>query len=146
MSRSVLRLLLCSVVAFSHVGAAVVFWQDHDKVTLGGYDPVSYFEAEEPQQGIEELQVRWQGVIWRFANENFRGLFIQDPLKYAPQYGGFCAFAMAYGKAVKADPLVFEVYNGRLYLNVNAEAQQKWQQNRDQYVLQANYQWNKLTR
>lgn len=92
---------------------------DKKKLALQGYDPVSYFEGV-PEKGKKEWFTTVLGARYRFSNEKRKEQFIEDPKKYLPQYGGWCAYAMGTsGDKVKVDPKSFEVNDGKLYLFFN---------------------------
>ncbi len=85
---------------------------------LSGYDPVSYFEGM-PKKGREGLSYDYSGVVYRFASEANRDKFKSNPDKYAPAYGGWCAYAMLDGDKVEIDPLSYKLIGGRLFLFYN---------------------------
>lgn len=85
-------------------------------IALDGFDPVSYFLAEEPIPGLPELETLWEGAAWRFASRANQAAFLSRPDAYAPRLGGFDALAMARGKAVEASPRIATVVGQRLYL------------------------------
>jgi len=84
---------------------------------LRGYDAVAYFDSGKPTPGLESLSVTRDGVRYLFATEAHRKAFLADPVKYAPQFGGFCAVGTSFGEKVDADPETGRVVNGRLYVN-----------------------------
>jgi YHS domain-containing protein len=95
-------------------------------VALKGYDSVAYFTAGKPVEGSDRFQTVWRGVTYRFASAEDRDSFVADPEKYAPQYGGFCAFAAANDRIADIDPGDWAVVDGKLYLNNNDIAQTLW--------------------
>lgn len=104
----------------SAASAAPIENLDKNGVALQGYDPVSYFKSEKPQKGTERIHVKQGDVIYWFANEGHKQEFLKDPKKYEPQYGGWCAFAVADHKSkVEVDPLSYIVQEGRLLLFYN---------------------------
>jgi YHS domain-containing protein len=94
---------------------------------VGGYDPVAYFTEGKPVQGRRDITFAWKGVTWRFASERNRELFKSRPEAYAPQYGGYCAWAVSRGYTAKGDPRYWKVVDGKLYLNYDAGVQQDWE-------------------
>ncbi len=94
---------------------------------VGGYDPVAYFTEGKPVQGKRDITHSWKGVTWRFASEQNRDLFKQKPDAYAPQYGGYCAWAVSQGYTAKGDPRYWKVVEGKLYLNYDAGVQKTWE-------------------
>ena len=100
-----------------------------DTLAVRGYDVVSYFVGDgTPVEGTEALTVRYQGFDYRFANEENAQAFIEDPAKYAPAYGGYCAWAIgANDRLAPGDPEVFEIVDGKLYLNFSKDVQTRWE-------------------
>lgn len=100
-----------------------------DTLAVSGYDVVSYFVGDgTPAPGTEELTVRYNGFDYRFANEDNANAFVEDPAKYAPAYGGYCAWAIGANDALApGDPEVFEIVDGTLYLNFNKDVQANWE-------------------
>lgn len=88
---------------------------------VGGFDVVSYFTAEKPIQGKEEFSTTWKDAIWLFSSEENKILFNENPDKYAPQYGGYCAFAVANGFTADCDGSVYKVENNQLFLSSSPE-------------------------
>ena len=101
-----------------------------DTLAVSGYDVVSYFTGDGvPVEGSEDLTVRYQGYDYRFASEDNANAFIEDPAKYAPAYGGYCAWAIGANDALApGDPEVYEIVDGKLYLNFNEDVQGRWEQ------------------
>jgi YHS domain-containing protein len=95
-------------------------------VAIEGFDPVAYFTDGKPVEGKKEFQTTWNGATWRFASAEHRDLFVKDPTKYAPQYGGYCAWAVAQNDTAGIDPKAWTIVDGRLYLNYSLEIQKKW--------------------
>ena len=93
---------------------------------VSGYDPVAYFTLGRPTKGDEKITAVFKGATYRFASAANRDAFLAAPEKYAPQYGGYCAWAVGHGYTAKADPTAWKVVNGKLYLNYNADIQKKW--------------------
>ena len=96
-------------------------------IALGGYDPVAYFTERKPVAGRRDIAFVWKGVTWRFATEKNRELFKERPDDYAPQYGGYCAWAVSRGYTAKGDPKYWKVVGGKLYLNYDAGVQKDWE-------------------
>ena len=113
----------------------------HNNLAVKGYDTVAYFTDGKPAKGKKSFQTEWRGAQWRFVSQAHLDLFKQDPEKYAPQYGGYCAFAVANNQLAGIDPTQFSVVEGKLYLNYNAKIQKQWLANRDPFIDQANQNW-----
>jgi YHS domain-containing protein len=111
---------------------------------IQGYDPVAYFTDSRPVRGSEQFTHRWNGATWRFASAENRDRFAAAPEKYAPQYGGYCAFGVASGYAVKIDPQAWSVVDRKLYLNYDKSVQAKWQRDVPGYIGKADANWPKV--
>ncbi|AWW74630.1 hypothetical protein CD351_09370 [Erythrobacter sp. KY5] len=100
-----------------------------DTLAVSGYDVVSYFTGDGvPVEGTEDITVRYQGYDYRFASQENADTFIEDPAKYAPAYGGYCAWALGANDALApGDPNVYEIVDGTLYLNFSEDVQGRWQ-------------------
>ncbi len=108
-------------------------------IAIGGYDTVAYFTQKKAVKGKARFAHRYRKATWYFSSAANLRRFKKNPKKYAPLYGGYCAYAMATsGKKVKIDPTAFSVHKGRLYLNYNDKIQKKWLQQVDTYIKQAN--------
>lgn len=87
-------------------------------IAIKGYDPVAYFTLSRPQKGKEDYATDWLGATWHFSSDEHRQLFTENPVKYAPQYGGYCADGIAYGDTTtNIDPSAWRIIDGKLYLN-----------------------------
>lgn len=95
-------------------------------LALRGYDPVSYFTAGKPTLGSTQHMATHNGAAYQFTSAENKKKFEAAPDKFAPQYGGFCAFGVALGKKSDGDPLAWKIVDGKLYLNYNADIQSKW--------------------
>ena len=94
---------------------------------VGGYDPVAYFTERKPVKGDSRFVTQYAGAEWRFASAENRDKFIAEPQHYAPQYGGYCAWAVADGSTASADPQRWKIVDDKLYLNYDADVQKKWE-------------------
>ena len=97
---------------------------DAGGLALRGYDPVAYFETGRPTHGMATISESYAGARYWFATEAHRQAFVKDPVKYLPQFGGFCAVGTSFGEKVDVDPETGKVVNGKLYLNNNQKAQE----------------------
>ncbi|QRM56208.1 YHS domain-containing (seleno)protein [Sinorhizobium sp. BG8] len=92
-------------------------------VAIKGYDPVAYFTQNEAVEGSPKFNYHWLGANWHFASAEHRDLFIKDPAKYAPQYGGYCADGVSYGTVTtNIDPKAWRIIEGKLYINYDPGA------------------------
>lgn len=104
---------------------------------IDGYDTVSYFSGSAPVKGSSDHKTKWRGATWKFSSAENLAKFEADQEKYAPQYGGYCAWAMSSGNFAPGDAEVYEVYNGKLYLNYNEDVKAKWVQDKDGFIAKA---------
>ena len=123
-------------------GKAETFTGLVEGVGAGGYDAVSYFTGT-PVEGSKEFSTNWKGAEWRFANAANRDAFTASPEKYAPQYGGYCAFALSKGALAKGDPKAWTVNDGKLYLNYSEAVRENWRSDIPGNVAAANGNWPK---
>lgn len=112
-------------------------------VGAGGYDVVSYFSGA-PKKGKKEFTTQWKGAGWRFASAENLKMFEAAPEKYAPQYGGYCAFAVAQGATAEGQPDIWTVVDGKLYLNFSQGVQKEWRSDIPGYIAAANANWPKV--
>ena len=91
--------------------------------------------------GKADITYSWKGATWRFASAQNRDAFKADPEKYAPQYGGYCAYAVSQGATAKGDPKVWSVVDGKLYLNLSASVQKTWEKDVPGYIKSADKNW-----
>ena len=110
-------------------------------LALRGVDPVSYFTAGEPLQGEVNITAEHNGAIYRFTSEETKALFEADPERYAPAYGGYCAFGLANGYKFDGDPDVWRIVDDRLYLNLSADVAEIWQKDIPGYIETAENLW-----
>ena len=91
-------------------------WGDEPRLSISGYDPVAYFTDGKPVQGKPEFEYSWHRLRWRFASAEHRDLFKASPVRYAPQFGNYCAMALALNQIVVADPENWLISDGKLYV------------------------------
>ena len=125
LTRRSLVALAASAVAFPvHATTPPVF--ERRGAAIRGYDPVAYFTEEKPVRGSRDIEVEWNGAVWRFASIENRSVFLSDPEKYAPKYGGYCAWAVANNYTASTDPDAWTIHEGRLYLNYSLRVRDQW--------------------
>lgn len=114
---------------------------DRNGLAIRGTDPVAYFTEEKPVRGSAEFEYEWMGSTWRFASAENRDLFSENPDQYAPQYGGYCAYAVANGYTASIDPNAWRIVDGKLYLNFNRRVQNLWQQDIPGHIAKGDANW-----
>jgi hypothetical protein len=113
-------------------------------VAIEGTDPVAYFSAGRPTPGSSDFEHEWMGATWRFVSAENRDRFAADPEQYAPQYGGYCAWAVSQGYTAKIDPEAWRIVDGRLYLNYSPAVQSQWQSDVPGNIAKADANWPKI--
>ncbi len=110
----------------------------------GGYDVVAYHTENEARAGSNSFVAEWKNASWRFESAANRDLFTANPEKYAPQYGGYCAWAVANGYTARGNPANWTVYQGKLYLNYNRGIQQQWESDKAGFVEKSERNWPRV--
>lgn len=113
-------------------------------LAVGGYDAVAYHAQALAVAGKPMYRVSWKDAEWRFSSAENRDLFVKVPETYAPQFGGYCAFTVAYGSTAPGNPKVFTLVDGKLYLNLNTSVQATWVQDQQSLIKRAEINWPKL--
>jgi len=113
-------------------------------VAINGYDPVAYIESVSAVKGSQEFSTEWMGVNWQFSTAENRDKFIANPNSYAPQYGGYCAYAVSQNGLAVTDPLAFTVHEGKLYLNYNQFVTRLWRQGMNRFIEKGDANWPKV--
>ncbi len=111
---------------------------------IDGFDPVSYFSESRPERGSLDITAEWNGAVWHFTTVEHRDTFLQEPIRYAPQYGGFCALGMAHGGDVPTNPEAWTIWEGKLYRNMIQEVSITWRYNPDKLIERADEKWEAM--
>jgi YHS domain-containing protein len=112
-----------------------------DGIAIKGFDPVAYFTMGKPVRGNDQFTYEWKSAKWLFSSREHLYLFSADPEKYAPQYGGYCAFAVSRGTTADIDPVAWSIVNGKLYLNLNKDIQKHWSNELSENIIKADKNW-----
>jgi len=115
-----------------------------DGVATKGYDPVAYFIDGKPVRGSGGFEYVWMGAKWYFSSAEHKDLFIGNPEKYAPKYGGYCAYAVSLGSAADIDPEAWNIVTGKLYLNLSKKIRDKWSKDIPDNIKKADENWPKI--
>jgi YHS domain-containing protein len=113
-------------------------------LALRGVDPVSYFTAGAPQDGDVEINTEYNGAVYRFISEENKAAFMANPAKYAPQYGGYCAFGLSKGFKFDGDPDVWSIVEDKLYLNLSPKVAEIWKQDIPGLISDAEVKWTEI--
>ena len=111
---------------------------------IRGYDPVAYHTDGKPVAGKRAHRVEWKGATWSFASAGNKALFEGDPEKYAPRYGGYCAWAVSQGYTASIDPDAWSIVDGKLYLNYSLGVRDQWSQDIPGNIAKGDVNWPKL--
>ncbi len=154
--KQVLKILVFAAVATGSIAPLTVYavkqtGGEYNTMYAGlgakGYDVVSYFTDGKPAQGSERNTHVYGGVTWQFASPEHRDMFAANPVKYAPQYGGFCSWGAASGKLFDVDPVNgWTIVDGKLYLNFNADINKTFANDSSKFITKADKNWKSLNR
>lgn len=140
--QSVLIVILLIRLISIHAQKSAVFIVDGKAIR--GYDPVAYFTDGKPVKGNEKLTLTWNNATWNFSSQKNLDLFKANPEKYAPQYGGYCAYGLSRGYKAKTVAEAWTIDNGKLYLNYSLGVREDWDKERQERILKANNYWPKI--
>lgn len=129
--------LCCYAVLFAQKSAVYV----SDEAAIKGYDAVAYFKAQKPVKGSRDLAWNWNNATWYFSTKANLDSFKTSPEKYAPQFGGYCAFGVADGHKAPTDPNAWTIVNDKLYLNYNKDVMKMWRAKQQTYITTADKNW-----
>jgi len=140
-THKVIIFALSLLIASSAFAAKPIYSGGKERAAIRGYDPVAYFVENEPIKGSKDFVFEYEGATWMFSNEENRELFVNDPKKYTPQYGGYCAYAVARGTTASIKPEFFTIEDGKLYLNYSKSVYKRWLKKKGDYIEKANKNW-----
>lgn len=138
--RTIFAIIAAMMATPAFAGSPPIFVNSND-IAINGYDAVAYFTVSEPVSGIPQLSTEWNGAIWMFATTKTLNMFIDNPEAYAPQFGGYCAYAASKGKIAPTIPDAWTIYEGKLYLNANLRARELWSEDIPGNIAKANANW-----
>ncbi len=139
---TILGAVVLGISAMAHAGPDTE--TDGNDVILAGHDAVAYFTQGKPVEGSADYTAVYNGAIYRFSTAKNRDSFNNNPQRYAPQYGGFCAYGMTFGKKFEVDGKAFEVVDGKLYVNKNMDVYKAWAEDIPKHINEAGAQWPKV--
>jgi len=132
---------LVMLVAALAAGAAAAESAQGQELAIKGYDTVAYFKLGKATRGSESFTFRWRDMTWHFSSQEHRDLFAAAPEQYAPQYDGYCAWAMTESRLAITDPEVWKIVDGKLYLNCSQAAYEKWSRDIPGHIRKADAIW-----
>lgn len=134
-------ILLSFLWSATALAAKPVYSGGKERAAIRGYDPVAYFVENEPVKGSDEYTIEHNGAKWMFSNQENLDAFKENPEKYSPQYGGYCAYAVARGTTASIKPEYFTIEEGKLYLNYSKSVYKRWTKSKKEYINDANENW-----
>lgn len=135
-------LLLMATYAPAQNKGAEIFQKNG--AAIDGYDAVAFFTESKPVKGSGDYSIEWKNAKWLFASKVNLDSFRSNPGKYAPQYGGYCAYGCSDGHKAPTETDTWSVIDGRLYFNYNQKVKAYWDKNRPKFIEQANINWEKI--
>lgn len=130
----------------SSQNAKLKFNTTENGIAIKGADPVAYFKEGKAIEGSKEFSYEWGNATWLFDSAEHRDLFAANPEAYAPQYGGYCAWAVSQNTKETVDPKVWKIVDGKLYLNYNKSVQRTWSRDISGNIAQADAYWPRLSK
>jgi len=144
MSRNIFAVITLFLAALAPAAAFAkdpVYTGRFSSLAVDGFDPVAYFTEGAPVKGTKEFTTAYNGAEWRFSSAGNLAAFEAEPEKYAPQYGGYCAWAVSQNYTARGNPMNWSVIEGKLYLNYNNEIQERWMKDVPGFIAKANENW-----
>lgn len=139
-----LLLVVCVAAAAASCSKAAKFAAintDGSGFALKGFDAVAYFAVNNAVEGDQRYEFVWNGAKWLFSNAENLEKFKSDPAAYAPQFGGYCSYAVSKGYTANGDPKAWKLVNGKLYLNYNPEVKQMWEKGEQENITKGEANW-----
>lgn len=140
----VLMIIAAAMAAACSTADAVALNTDNTGLSLRGYDTVAYFAVDNAVKGDAKYSYVWNGAKWLFSSEENMNKFMANPEAYAPQFGGYCAYAVSEGYTADADPEAWKVVDGKLYLNYSMEVKETWEKNQGERIANAKKNWQQF--
>ena len=129
------------LTACASTESALGFNTKDDGVALAGFDAVAYFAVDNAVKGNQNYQLAWNGAKWFFSSEENMKKFQANPEAYAPQFGGYCSYAVSKGYTADGDPNAWKIVDGKLYLNYSPEVKKMWEQDQSERIKQGEKNW-----
>ncbi|HSK12789.1 MAG TPA: YHS domain-containing (seleno)protein [Phnomibacter sp.] len=115
-----------------------------DGLAIKGYDVVAYFTEGRPVKGLPSFSHTWEGATWYFSGADNLEAFKAGPYRYAPQYGGFCAYGASKGYLADTDPNAWTIIGEKLYLNYSMKVRTEWLKDTSDRIAAADKYWNTI--
>lgn len=140
-----LAMAFISISAVSQTSTNPPSYFANKEGAIRGFDPVAYFTEQKAVKGSTEFSYVWNGVTWYFTSDSNKKSFVENPEKYAPQFGGYCAYGVSEDHKSPTDPLAFTIVNNKLYLNYSNKVKELWMKQQPQRIEKANELWPALS-
>ena len=146
MKKFIHTILIVGSLLVSSVALALdpIYTSFFSNTAIKGYDTVAYFTENKAVKGSKDFVTEYKGATWHFSSQENLDLFLSEPEKYEPQYGGYCAYAVAQNTTASIKPELFTIVDDKLYLNYNAKINDQWQSNKEEFIQQADANWPAL--
>ncbi len=146
---NILNLVLFSIILLFPIPVLAkkqnFYTEPFSNLAIQGYDVVSYFKSSKAVKGKTDIKTVYKGVVWQFSSEENLTSFIAQPETYIPQYGGYCAWAVAAkGKLLKGNAHYWKIIDQKLYLNYNKKIQSRWEENMQSIITKADQVWSEI--
>jgi YHS domain-containing protein len=142
MKRLILMLTIMFISVVSYAQRGEIF--SNKKGAINGYDAVAYFKESKSIKGDTQLNYQWKDANWYFSSKENSETFKENPEKYVPQYGGYCAYGTSEGYKAPTQPDAWTIVDGKLYLNYNKEVKVLWNKNQSELIKKADVNWGEL--
>lgn len=144
-TRANIVIILAIFWVFPSVSGAEQHIYTKHGIAIDGADTVAYFTEKRALSGIQKFETEWDGAKWRFVSEKNLKAFLNNPTKFLPQYGGYCAYAVGQGYTAKIDPRAWTINDGKLYLNYSKSVRRVWKSDMQRFIILANKNWPNLS-
>ena len=141
---SVMAFMLALALPAMAQGTKTLVNVDDSDVAIQGYDPVAFFTDNKPVKGDSKYVTKSDGAIYYFASREHRDLFVQNPAKYEPVFGGYCAYGVSKDKLVEIDVNAFQIVDGKLLLQYSKSIRDKFNKDAKGNLAKANTNWPSL--
>jgi YHS domain-containing protein len=143
MKRTFLLTVMVLFTAFAALAQKSEIFAPSGKA-IKGYDPVAFFKVSKAVKGNDSLSYKWKDAMWLFSSAENRNAFIAKPEKYAPQYGGYCAYGMADGHKAPTQTETWTIEDDKLYFNYNGKVKEMWTKDQKNFIQTADEKWPAL--
>lgn len=132
------------IISNSAFSVEPVYTSFFSNTAIKGYDTVAYFTQDKAVKGSSDFKTTYHNADWLFSSQEHLDLFLANPEKYAPQYGGYCAWAVSQNSTASIKPELFTIVDEKLYLNYNVKVNDRWNENQAELIKLADQYWPDL--